>query len=101
MRGSTDSEDEVPEHDQQLVAQEAHEPEDAEAVCARDDSQHDEDEDQAGRVEAQHQQAERLERGEPVLADDERHRAERADRREPHDHADDANSTCDSRSMKS
>ena len=58
------------------------------AACDR--AEHDEDEQQTRRVEARHQLAERGERAHAVLADRERHGAERADRREAHDHADDA-----------
>ncbi len=62
---------------------------DAEAARARDAAEHAEDEQQAGSVEARHQLAERQQRAEAVLADGERHRAECADRREPHDVTDD------------
>ena len=54
------------------------------------DAEHDEDEDQAGRVERGHQLAERQQRADAVLADGEGHGAERADRRDLHDDADDA-----------
>ena len=55
-----------------------------------DDAEHDEDEDQAGDVEAEHQLPEREQRAEAVLADREGHGAEGADRRHLHDDADDA-----------
>ena len=56
---------------------------------ARDQPEHDEDEQQAGQVERAHQLAQRQQRADAVLADRERHRAERADRRHLHDDADD------------
>ena len=46
-------------------------------------AQHDEDEEQAGRVEGGHQLAEREQRADAVLADGEGHGAERAERRDP------------------
>ena len=62
---------------------------DAEARQPGDRAEHDEDEYEAGRIEGRHQLAERQERADAVLADGERHRAEGADRRQPHDESDD------------
>ncbi len=53
----------------------------------RDGAEHDEDEERARQVDAGHQLAERDQGAEPVAADGERHRAERAHRRQPHDDA--------------
>ena len=49
-----------------------------------------EDEDQAGGVEAGHQLGERGEAADAVLRDGDHHRAHRSERRELHDHRDDA-----------
>lgn len=48
-------------------------------------SENDEDEQQAGQVEAQHQVGQRRQRGNPVLADGKGHGAAGAERREFHD----------------
>ena len=55
-----------------------------------DPAEHAENEDQAGRVEGEHEVAEGEQRADAVLADREGHRAESADGRELHDEADDA-----------
>ena len=62
--------------------------EDAETRQPGDPTEHEEDEDQAGRVEGEHQLAKRQQGADAVLADGERHRAESADRRDLHDDAD-------------
>ena len=58
-------------------------------VGPHDCAEHDDDEQQARDVHGRHQLAERQQRAEPVHADREGHRAERADRSEPHHQADD------------
>nr|BFE68706.1 hypothetical protein GCM10020092_020070 [Actinoplanes digitatis] len=56
---------------------------------AQQQAQHDEDEEQAGDVEADHEPGKALERVEAGRADHGGHRAERADRGQPHDHRQD------------
>ena len=58
-------------------------------VNAEDGAEHHEDEERAGDVDARHQLAQREQRADAVPPDRERHRAERADRRQPHDQAND------------
>ena len=77
------------EHDQQFLLDVRDEANDGKAGPSRDEAEHDEDEQQAGEVEASHQLGERHQRGDAVFADGERHRAEGADRRRTHDEADD------------
>ena len=75
------------EHDQQLLADVAQQLPQLEAVHARQQPEHDDDEEDAGDVEGADQQPERADRLDAVAADGERHRAEGAERRQPHDDA--------------
>ncbi len=77
------------EHDQQLLLDVPDEPPDAEPGEPGNSSEHDEDEEEAGQVERRHQLAEREQRDDAVFPDREGHGAEGADRRRPHDNADD------------
>ena len=79
-----------PEHDQQLFLDVADELEDVEARQPGEEAEHEHDEDDAGRIERDHQLGERQERRHAVFADGERHRAERPDRRDLHDDPDHA-----------
>ena len=54
-----------------------------------DEAKHDQDEHEAGEIEGAHQLPQREQRTDAVLADGERHRPERANRRDLHDDADD------------
>jgi hypothetical protein len=75
------------EDDQELLLDEADDLEDVQPHDRRHRRPCTEDEDDAGQVEAQHQEAELRQRADAVLADGERHRAERAERRHAHDDA--------------
>ena len=90
MRGSTDFGRRRAEHDQQLFLDVADELEDVESRQPGEEAEHNDDEDDAGRVERHHQLGERQQRHYAILADRERHRAECADRRDLHDDSDHA-----------
>ena len=89
MRGSTDSLDEVPSTISSSSLMYLMNFQIEKPWKRAMQPEHDEDEEQAGGVEGGHQLAERQQRADAVLADRERHRAERADRRHLHDVADD------------
>src|SRR4030095_7108619 len=76
------------EHDQELLLDVAYEFQDAEAVKARNESEHDQNEDETRDVERAHQLAERQQRVDPILADRESHRTKSADRPPLQDDAD-------------
>ncbi len=78
------------EHDQQFVLDVEDEANDREARDPRDRPENDQYEQHAGQIEGRDQRDQIPQRGEAVGADGERHRAEGPDRREAHDHADDA-----------
>jgi len=90
-RGSADSEDEVAKISRYSRARyRSHQLEDRDPrEGAQDRPEHAEDEHQAGQVERQHQHAELRYRIQPRCPDDTRHGAERADRGEPENHAED------------
>ena len=77
------------QHHQQLFLDVANELDDAEAMQAADDAQHDKDEEQTSQVERTHQLAQREQRADAVLADGEGHRTEGADGGDLHDDSDD------------
>ena len=77
------------EHDQQLLAEVAQQAPQAQAVGAGEDAEDDDHEDAAGQVERRDEQAERADRLDAVLADGERHGAERAEGGQPHQVAED------------
>ena len=90
IRGSTDSDDEVPKTmkiSSLMYLTKRQMPKPCHRAIA---AQHDEDEQQARRVEAGDQCPELRQRPDTEIADRERHRAERAERRRLHDDADDA-----------
>ena len=75
--------------DEDVLADVAQQLPDAEAGGARDGAEDDEDEERAREVDGADELREREQAADPVAADGERHAAERADRREPHQHVDD------------
>ncbi|MNE22144.1 hypothetical protein D3C80_1153340 [compost metagenome] len=81
-RGST-------QHDHQLFTDVADELYNAEAVSTSDTTEHHQDEQHAGDVEAQHQLAQLYQRTHAVLADGKGHGAEGTDGCQLHDHVDD------------
>ena len=76
-------------HDQKLVLDVTQEADDREAERPRDRTQHDQNEDRRGRIEGEDEVEEVSERARPIFADREGHGAERAERRDLHDDADD------------
>src|SRR5579862_9132762 len=90
MRGSTVSDEVVAITISSSFADVADQAHEAEAAPMADRPQHDDDEDEAGQVEADQELAEREQRAGAELADGKRHGAEGADRRGAHHDGDDA-----------
>src|SRR4029079_7781292 len=74
------------EHDEDLVLDVLEKSPERESVNPRDDVEDDEDEDRHGQIDISHQPCERDERLEAECANGVRHRAERTEGRDLHDH---------------
>jgi hypothetical protein len=88
-RGNTGSVDDVASTIK-FLANVAQQPPQREAMQPRERAEHADHEQQTRHVKRQHQHAERADRANAEAADRERHRAERAGGRKPHDHREDA-----------
>ena len=88
IRGSTDSDDDVPRTMRISSPMCLRNFSRLKPTVAAIDAEDDEDEHETGQVDRRHQLAERQQRADAVAAHGERHRAECAERREPHDERD-------------